>query len=175
MPAALTASLTSRATRRGATTPQPSEVRVVLRFGMWQMLDQRLLQGRRQDRDPVFLWPHLVERGVPLASGARSARPRIGPRPSATTISDWKRSGQPLNGWKRARCSIRRSKPRTKCQESFKLRPNSASAMAKIPPTKTAEVTDSGQIGELAYRYGVLRKVVASSSQELRPEGHLER
>ena len=70
-------------------------------------------------------------------------------RPSATTISDWRRCRPPLNGWKEARRSTRKSMLRTEFQESFKIPPNRASLEAKTPPRNPLQVTDSLRDGEL--------------------------
>ena len=80
----------------------------------------------------------------------RSARSRNRfSRPSGTTISDWKRCRQPLNVWKEARRSTRRSKRRTNFQESFKIPRNRASLNAKTPPRNPLQVADKFQVGGL--------------------------
>jgi hypothetical protein len=114
----------------------------------------------------------LVKRGVPLAQVRTGSATRRSSRPSATTTNAWKRCKQPSNGWKGARRSIRRPKPRTTCppkrprplprrrnfQESFKIPPNRTSQTAR--PRRGLRYKSLRSRGmESWYRYGVLRKV----------------
>ena len=112
--------------------------------------DDRAVVLTERGRD--FLEANRYERPSAAFRSSRSAIysvTRRSSRPSATTISDWRRCRQPLNGWKEARRSTRRSMPRTKFQESFKIPPNRASLAAKTPPRNPLQVTDSLRDGEL--------------------------
>ena len=95
----------------------------------------------------------LVERGVPLAQ----VRDLLG-HASITTTERYDNQRlealqAPSNGSKEARRSIRRSKPRTKFQESFKIRPNRASPSAKTPPRNPQKSLTACGL-ESWYRYG---------------------
>jgi hypothetical protein len=99
----------------------------------------------------VYRQRHVLAKGLALSSTIdyrlKPLVERFGDRPVAeiktADIDDF------VADLKEARRSIRRPKPRTNFQESFKIPPNRASLEAKTPPRNPLQVTEKSPDGEL--------------------------